>query len=91
MIITVVVILKDRLSNGCPGCHLACELVHVAHCLVSPMMSEFVMSLSDGDEDDDGDVLCVDKLSRLCSDVQSRHAESLQLNVNSPLYKKFAK
>ena len=55
------------------------------------MMSEFVMSLSDGDEDDDGDVLCVDKLSRLCSDVQSRHAESLQLNVNSPLYKKFAK
>jgi len=34
---------------------------------------------------------CVDKLSRLCTDVQSRHAESLQLNVNSPLYKKFAK
>jgi len=35
--------------------------------------------------------LCVDKLSRLCIDVQSRHSESLQLNVNSPLYKKFAK
>jgi nemo like kinase len=31
-----------------------------------------------------------DKLSRLCADVQSRHSESLQLNVNSPLYRKFA-
>ena len=36
-------------------------------------------------------VSCVDKLGRLCVDVQSRHSESLQLNVNSPLYKKFAK
>jgi len=46
-----------------------------------------------GTDDDDDDDVCLhaDKLSRLCTDVQSRHSESLQLNVNSPLYKKFAK